>query len=151
TSKKTAPVRRTARSTSDITSTPTTSGLWCAPCGRRGPNGATSGRWGRFSGCASVPGHRIRYLPWINILPSGGADRKGHHHARDQCRRPAGVLRMTRRVLVAGAGVAGLATARALRGAGFEVTVVERRPGAPLPGLGLNLPGNAVRALDALG
>jgi len=58
---------------------------------------------------------------------------------------------MTRRVLVVGAGVAGLATARALRGADFEVTVVERRPGAPLPGLGLNLPGNAVRALDALG
>ena len=58
---------------------------------------------------------------------------------------------MTRRVLVVGAGVAGLATARALRGAGFEATVVERRPGAPLPGLGLNLPGNAVRALDALG
>jgi 2-polyprenyl-6-methoxyphenol hydroxylase-like FAD-dependent oxidoreductase len=58
---------------------------------------------------------------------------------------------MTRRVLVVGAGVAGLATARALCGAGFEVTVVERRPGAPLPGLGLNLPGNAVRALDALG
>src|SRR2546423_1452882 len=58
---------------------------------------------------------------------------------------------MTRRVLVVGAGVAGLATARALRGAGFEVTVVERRPGAPLPGLGLNLPGNAVRAFGALG
>ena len=58
---------------------------------------------------------------------------------------------MTRRVLVVGAGVAGLATARALRGVGFEVTVVERRPGAPLPGLGLNLPGNAARALDALG
>ena len=41
-----------------------------------GQNGAASGRSGRFSGCASVPGHRIRYLPWINILPPGGADRK---------------------------------------------------------------------------
>lgn len=59
---------------------------------------------------------------------------------------------MTRRVLVAGAGVAGLATARALRRAGVDdVTVVERRAGAPGPGLGLNLPGNAVRALEALG
>jgi FAD/FMN-containing dehydrogenase len=41
-----------------------------------GQNGVVSGRSGRFSGCAGVPGHRIRYLPWINILPSGGADRK---------------------------------------------------------------------------
>ncbi|GEA89384.1 FAD-dependent oxidoreductase [Cellulomonas cellasea] len=59
---------------------------------------------------------------------------------------------MTRRVLVVGSGVAGLATARALRSAGMhDVTVVERRSGAPEPGLGLNLPGNAVRALAALG
>lgn len=41
-----------------------------------GQNGAASGRSGRFSGRASVPGHRIRYLPWNNILPPGGADRK---------------------------------------------------------------------------
>jgi Berberine and berberine like len=41
-----------------------------------GRNSVASGRSGRFSGCASVPGHRIRYLPWINILPPGGADRK---------------------------------------------------------------------------
>ena len=54
-------------------------------------------------------------------------------------------------MLVVGAGVAGLATARALRDVDVDVTVVERRSGAPLPGLGLNLPGNAVRALDALG
>jgi 2-polyprenyl-6-methoxyphenol hydroxylase-like FAD-dependent oxidoreductase len=40
---------------------------------------------------------------------------------------------MTRRVLVAGAGVAGLATARALRGAGFEVTVVEQVLAAGIP------------------
>ncbi|MGW6129662.1 FAD-dependent monooxygenase [Cellulomonas sp. NPDC055163] len=58
---------------------------------------------------------------------------------------------MTRRVLVVGAGVAGLATARALRAVGIDVMVVERRDGAPGLGLGLNLPGNAVRALGALG
>jgi hypothetical protein len=28
-----------------------------------GQNGVASGRSGRFSDCASVPGHRIRYLP----------------------------------------------------------------------------------------
>lgn len=59
---------------------------------------------------------------------------------------------MTRRVLVVGGGVAGLATARALRSAGLDdVVVVERRSGPAGPGLGLNLPGNAVRALEALG
>ena len=58
---------------------------------------------------------------------------------------------MTRRVLVVGAGIAGLATARALRDVDIDVEVVERRTGAPSPGLGLNLPGNAVRALNALG
>jgi len=58
---------------------------------------------------------------------------------------------MTRHVLVVGAGIAGLATARALRDVDVDVTVVERRSGPPLAGLGLNLPGNAVRALDVLG
>jgi 2-polyprenyl-6-methoxyphenol hydroxylase-like FAD-dependent oxidoreductase len=58
---------------------------------------------------------------------------------------------MTRRVLVVGAGIAGLATARALRGGDLDVTVVERRSGPPAAGLGLNLPGNAMRALDVLG
>lgn len=57
---------------------------------------------------------------------------------------------MRPRVLVAGGGVAGLATARALQARGVDATVVERRP-APSPGLGLNLPGNAVRALRHLG
>ena len=54
-------------------------------------------------------------------------------------------------MLVVGAGIAGLATARALRDVDVDVTVVERRSGAPSAGLGLNLPGNAVRALDVLG
>ena len=55
-------------------------------------------------------------------------------------------------VLVVGAGVAGLALARALTQQGVECTVAERRqpPDAGL-GMGLNLPGNATRALRRLG
>jgi 2-polyprenyl-6-methoxyphenol hydroxylase-like FAD-dependent oxidoreductase len=55
------------------------------------------------------------------------------------------------RVLVVGAGIGGLATARALRQRGADVLVVERREGLPSTGLGINLPANAVRALDAVG
>jgi 2-polyprenyl-6-methoxyphenol hydroxylase-like FAD-dependent oxidoreductase len=55
------------------------------------------------------------------------------------------------RVLVVGAGVAGLAAARALGLEGVDVHVVDRRSGPPTEGLGVNLPGNAVRALRHLG
>ena len=58
---------------------------------------------------------------------------------------------MTRRILVIGAGVAGSAAARAMVRSGLDVTLVERRSAEPGPGLGLNLPGNAVRALRQLG
>ena len=58
---------------------------------------------------------------------------------------------MNRRVLVAGAGIGGLAFARAARDRGIEATVVERRPALPESGFGLNLPGNAMRALGHLG
>ena len=58
---------------------------------------------------------------------------------------------MNRRVLVAGAGIGGLAFARAARDRGIEATVVERRPDLPESGFGLNLPGNAMRALGHLG
>ena len=60
-------------------------------------------------------------------------------------------LLMTRRILVIGAGVAGSAAARAMVRCGLDVTLVERRSAEPGPGLGLNLPGNAVRALRQLG
>lgn len=50
-----------------------------------------------------------------------------------------------------GAGIAGLALARALTRHGIACTVVERRDAESGRGMGLNLPGNAVRALAALG
>ncbi len=55
------------------------------------------------------------------------------------------------RVLVVGAGIAGLATARALRAWGASVEIVERAVGPAPGGTGIYLPGNAVRALAALG
>ena len=54
------------------------------------------------------------------------------------------------RVLVVGAGVAGLALARALHRHGCRLTVIERRAVWDDMGTGMYLPGNAVRALRAL-
>ena len=55
------------------------------------------------------------------------------------------------RILVVGAGVAGLAAARTLTRAGFQAEVVERQPSWDETGMGIYLPGNAVRGLRALG
>jgi FAD-dependent urate hydroxylase len=55
------------------------------------------------------------------------------------------------RTVVVGAGVAGLATARALTRAGIPVTVIERRSAWRPEGTGIFLLGNATRALRALG
>jgi 2-polyprenyl-6-methoxyphenol hydroxylase-like FAD-dependent oxidoreductase len=58
---------------------------------------------------------------------------------------------MTNRLLVVGGGIAGFGLARALSLRGVSGTLVERLPAPPGSGLGLNLPGNALRALAALG
>jgi len=57
----------------------------------------------------------------------------------------------SRRVLVVGGGIAGFAMLRALDQRGIAAELVERLNGPPDAGLGLNLPGNAVRALRDLG
>jgi 2-polyprenyl-6-methoxyphenol hydroxylase-like FAD-dependent oxidoreductase len=56
-----------------------------------------------------------------------------------------------RRVLVVGGGIAGFAMMRALDQRGIPAVLVDRLNGPPEVGLGLNLPGNAVRALRDLG
>ncbi|MFC7531306.1 FAD-dependent monooxygenase [Actinoplanes sp. GCM10030250] len=58
---------------------------------------------------------------------------------------------MSLRILVVGAGIAGLAAARGLRVAGFRPEVVEALPATTVPGAGIYLPGNASRALRLLG
>lgn len=55
------------------------------------------------------------------------------------------------RVLVVGGGIGGLSTTLALRAQGFDVDVVERDPEWGVYGVGIIQPGNALRALDALG
>ena len=54
-------------------------------------------------------------------------------------------------ILVVGAGIAGLGAARALRQRGFAADVVEQEPTWSHSGAGIYLPGNAARALRALG
>ncbi|WP_018260126.1 FAD-dependent monooxygenase [Methylobacterium sp. WSM2598] len=55
------------------------------------------------------------------------------------------------RVLIGGGGIAGLAVARALHRRGIPSLTLERRDEPAAAGLAINLPGNAVQALDALG
>lgn len=55
------------------------------------------------------------------------------------------------RILIVGAGIAGLAARRALVRRGFTADVIERNSAAGAGGAGLFLPGNGVRALCDLG
>lgn len=55
------------------------------------------------------------------------------------------------KVLVVGGGIGGLSATLALRGAGFEVDVVERNSRWDVYGVGIIQPGNALRALDEFG
>ena len=57
---------------------------------------------------------------------------------------------MTGSVLIVGGGIAGRAVARVLARHGLGCTVIERRESVGR-GMGVNLPGNAVRALGELG
>jgi 2-polyprenyl-6-methoxyphenol hydroxylase-like FAD-dependent oxidoreductase len=59
-------------------------------------------------------------------------------------------MRNTRRVLVVGAGIGGLAAAVAFGQRGVEVDVVEIRPEGSVRGVGLTLSANALRALDKI-
>ena len=55
------------------------------------------------------------------------------------------------RILIVGAGLAGLALARALGHVGLAAELVEREAGWQDAGTGMYLPANGVRALRALG
>jgi len=58
---------------------------------------------------------------------------------------------MARKILIVGAGLAGLGLARALEIRGVAFDIVEKSPDSVLGGAGIYLPGNASRALARLG
>jgi 2-polyprenyl-6-methoxyphenol hydroxylase-like FAD-dependent oxidoreductase len=62
-----------------------------------------------------------------------------------------GLMARLERVLIVGAGMAGLSLAIALRRQGLDPEMVERQAGWPMQGAGIYLVGNAMRALRFLG
>ena len=84
----------------------------------------------------------------LEVLSAGHVPSSATRHGWPSCLRnsPAPEPRMsesTDRVLIAGGGIAGLATAAALGRQGIASVVLERRDQALDAGLGINLPGNA--------
>lgn len=55
------------------------------------------------------------------------------------------------RILIVGAGIAGLCLARQLKKLGLAYTLIEKKPGLEVVGAGIALPANAVRALRYMG
>jgi 2-polyprenyl-6-methoxyphenol hydroxylase-like FAD-dependent oxidoreductase len=57
----------------------------------------------------------------------------------------------SKKVLVVGAGIGGLGAGAALAQRGFETDIVEIKPAPDVYGVGINQPGNSLRALDRIG
>jgi 2-polyprenyl-6-methoxyphenol hydroxylase-like FAD-dependent oxidoreductase len=55
------------------------------------------------------------------------------------------------RILIVGAGMAGLTLAISLKRKGFHADIVERQPDEPTQGAGIYLLGDAMRVLESLG
>ncbi len=58
---------------------------------------------------------------------------------------------MSKKVLVIGAGIGGLGAVTALTRQGIEAEAIDIRPDSSVLGVGINQPGNSLRALDLLG
>ena len=86
-----------------------------------------------------------------DTYPSSGIRHRWPHCLRTSPEPGRPVSEWTDRVLIAGGGIAGLATAAALGRHGIASMVLNRRDQALDAGLGINLPGNAVMALGAVG
>ena len=77
------------------------------------------------------------------VVPAAGSGPGALHRDR--------AVRRVMRALIVGGGIGGLCSAVALRRAGLDVDVVEINPDWDVYGVGIIQPGNALRALGALG
>ncbi len=70
--------------------------------------------------------------------------------------KPLNLLKIThqlnmKKIVIAGGGIAGLATARILQNQGYYIKIIEKQPEWQISGTGLYLPSNGVVALDKIG